>query len=210
MTSVGLTGNYGMGKSTVVEMFRQLGAVTADADEIVDTLLKDESVLEKIRKAFGNDVFLKDGRLDRAHIASIVFKDQAMRDILEGIIHPLVFERIERFLKETGMRGTEQVVVVEIPLMFEKGRIEGFHYTVAVHAAEEIVLQRLKAKGISRDAAAVRLKAQMDITEKARLADFAIDNSGSLEETRAQVREIYGKLMEHGYSGVKDGHHKRD
>jgi dephospho-CoA kinase len=214
MLAVGLTGNYGMGKSTVLDMFGVLGAVTIDADEIVDGLLKDESVLESVRKAFGDDVFLKDGCLDRMRIASVVFRDKKMRNTLEGIIHPLVFEKIDQFLKEIEKKETEdKILVIEIPRMFETGRIERFHRTITVHADEGVVLRRLKEIGVSRDDAAIRLNAQMAIEEKISRADFAIDNSGDPDETRAQVKDIYDRLLlemrrlaTSQRAGVKDGY----
>ncbi len=196
MLVVGLTGNYGMGKSTVLEMFRELGADTIDADEIVDGLLKDEHVLDNIRRAFGDNVFLKDGRLDRAYIASLIFSDKKMRDTLEGLIHPLVFDRIEHLLKKIREKETEEkVVVIEIPLMFETGRNGQFHKTVTVHADEGVALRRLKEKGVSPDDAQSRMRTQMTIDEKIRRSDFAIDNSGDRDETKSQVRKIYNRLL---------------
>jgi dephospho-CoA kinase len=198
MLIVGLTGNYGMGKSTVLKMFRGFGAVTIDADDIVDGLLRNGPVLEKIRRAFGDGVFSDDGRLDREKIAGLIFRDEKKRDVLEGILHPLVFEEIEEFLKRMEKApGDEGVVVIEIPLMFEKGDIGRFHKTVTVHADESVVFQRLRKEGIERGMAEERLRAQMDIGEKIRRADFVIDNSGSPDETRTKVRDIYRKFLEH-------------
>jgi dephospho-CoA kinase len=193
---VGLTGNYGMGKSTVLRMFRDLGAVTLDADKVVDMLLDDADVLRRIRDTFGNGVFSKEGSLDRSTLASIIFKDKEKRDSLEGILHPLVFEKIEDFLAEIGETETgEEIVVVEIPLLFEKGYTGRFDWKITVYAEEDIALKRLEGKAIGREGAVVRLKAQMPIKEKIRMADFAINNSGTLEETEKQVREIYDKLL---------------
>lgn len=196
MLVVGLTGNYGMGKSTVLRMFRDLGAVTLDADKVVDMLLDDADVLRRIRDTFGNGVFSKEGSLDRSTLASIIFKDKEKRDSLEGILHPLVFEKIEDFLAEIGETETgEEIVVVEIPLLFEKGYTGRFDWKITVYAEEDIALKRLEGKAIGREGAVVRLKAQMPIKEKIRMADFAINNSGTLEETEKQVREIYDKLL---------------
>jgi dephospho-CoA kinase len=193
---VGLTGNYGMGKSTVLRMFRDLGAVTLDADKVVDMLLDDADVLRRIRDTFGNGVFSKEGSLDRSTLASIIFKDKEKRDSLEGILHPLVFEKIGDFLAEIGETETgEEIVVVEIPLLFEKGYTGRFDWKITVYAEEDIALKRLEGKAIGREGAVVRLKAQMPIKEKIRMADFAINNSGTLEETEKQVREIYDKLL---------------
>jgi len=191
-----LTGNYGMGKSTVLKMFRDLGAITLDADKVVDALLEDAAVLRKVRESFGNAVFSKGGGIDRAALAAIIFRDKEERDALEGILHPLVFERIEAFLEKTGERKADgKVVIVEIPLLFEKGYTRRFYRKITVYTDEEIALKRLGKKGIAREMAMSRLEAQIPIKDKIRMADFSIDNSGTQGETERQVREIYGKLL---------------
>ena len=197
MLIVALTGNYGMGKTTVLEMFRDLGAATLKTDEVVDTLLKDAAVLKTIRREFGDEVFSGDRDLNRERLSSIVFRDSGKRDILEKILHPLVFERIEEFLKSMVNKvAGKGVVIIEIPLLFEKGYTERFSKNIVVYADEEIALQRLQESGITRDNAMMRLNAQMPIKEKVKRADFVIDNSGPSEHTRAQVIETYHRLLE--------------
>jgi dephospho-CoA kinase len=194
---VALTGNYGMGKTTVLEMFRDLGAATLKTDEVVGTLLKDAVVLKTIRREFGDGVFSGDGDLNREKLSSIVFVDSGKRDSLEKILHPLVFERIEEFLKGMVNKAAgKSVVIIEIPLLFEKGYKERFSKNIVVYADEEIALKRLQESGIARDNAIMRLNAQMPVKEKVKRADFVIDNSGPLEHTKAQVRETYHKLLE--------------
>ncbi|HXX58808.1 MAG TPA: dephospho-CoA kinase, partial [Thermodesulfovibrionales bacterium] len=184
MLIVGLTGNYGMGKSTVLRMFRKLGAVTLETDEIVDTLLHDETVLVRIRKVFGETVIAQDGSLDRARIAAVVFRNRELREGLEGIIHPLVFEKIRDILEEMKERdGDEKVVIVEIPLLFEKGYAGQFQKTVTVFTSVEAALKRLEDAGVGREDSLLRLETQMPAHEKVRKSDFAIDNGGPLDET---------------------------
>ena len=196
MLVAGLTGNYGMGKSTVLRMFRDLGAFTLDADEVVDMLLSDPAVMRQIREAFGDGVFLSGGGLDRSALASIIFRDAEKRGALEGILHPLVFEKIESFLAETeGRRSGAEVVVVEIPLLFEKGYMQRFDSKITVYTDEEVALSRLEQKGIARRQALSRLRTQMPIEEKIRMADFRIDNGGTLAETEEQVQRIYARLL---------------
>jgi len=194
---VALTGNYGMGKTTVLGMFKELGADTLKTDEVVDALLKDALVLQAIREEFGDEVFSGDGDLNREKLSSIVFRDSCKRDILERIIHPLVFEKMGEFLKEWADKATgKDVVIIEIPLLFEKGYTKRFSKNIVVYTDEETALTRLQESGIIRDNAMMRLNAQMPIKEKVKRADFVIDNSGSLEHTRMQVRETYHKLLE--------------
>ncbi len=196
MLTVGLTGNYGMGKSTVLEMFRKLGAGTVSTDRIVDELLRDASVLGRMREALGESVFFSDGRLDRAQVASLIFHDKGMRDDVERILHPLVLERIKKVVEELGRSDMkEKVVIVEIPLLFEKGYAGRFRRTITVYADEEKALERLGEKGIGRDDARMRMDVQMPIQEKMRQSDFTINNNGSEKETEKQVREVYERLL---------------
>jgi len=193
---VGLTGNYGMGKSTVLGMFRECGAVTLDADRIVDVLLNDESVLGKIKMVLGEGVFSTDGRLDRSRVAFAIFKDKLLRDAIEDILHPLVLERIRDFLDGLRQKNIrDKIIIIEIPLIFEKGYADSFHRIVTVYAREDIALRRLEEAGISRDDATMRLEVQMPIEEKMRRSDYTIDNSGTMDDTRAQVKDVYERLL---------------
>lgn len=206
MLIVGLTGNYGMGKSTVLGMFKKLGAVTLGADEIVDELLNDRSVLAGIRTSLGDGVFSKDGSLDRERVAVLIFNDKAKRDTLEEILHPLVFQRIEAFLEKLEKEDAQdRVVIVEIPLLFEKSYAGRFQRNITVHTDENTALKRLKEKGIAGDMAMTRLAAQMPIEEKIRKADFTINNNGTQEETEKQVRALYNRLIDE----ARDVHYKR-
>jgi dephospho-CoA kinase len=191
---VGLTGNYGTGKSSVLRMFGELGAIVIDADNIVDSLLEDRSVLEKIKEMLGGKVFSGDGRLDRVKVATLIFQERKLRDTLEGILHPLVFQRMEDTLRD--VKGEESIAVIEVPLLFEKGYAWRFDRTITVYAKEETSLRRLEQSGVLRTDALMRMRAQMPIGEKMERADYVIDNSGSLDQTRSQVAEIYGMLAE--------------
>ncbi len=194
---VGLTGNYGMGKSTVLRMFKKLGAVTLETDEIVDTLLHDEAVLVRIREVFGEKVISEDGNLDKTKVAAVVFRNRELRDALEAIIHPLVSEIIRDFLEEMKRReGDEKVVIIEIPLLFEKKYTGQFKRTMTVFTSQEVALKRLEEAGVGREDALLRLNAQMPVQEKVKKSDFAIDNSGPSDETGAQVAGVYRTLLE--------------
>lgn len=177
-------------------MFGKLGAVTIDADTIVSGLLLEPDVLDSIRKALGSEVFSEDGRLDREKVAALVFSNRESREVLEGILHPLVFVRIEHVLSgEAGEGEPHKVAVVEIPLLFEKRYERRFRKRITVHTDKDTVLRRLQAKGITKEDVLRRLEAQMPIAEKIALSDFAIDNAGSPEETERQVEEIYITLL---------------
>ena len=194
---VGLTGNYGMGKSTVLRMFRELGAVTLETDEIVDTLLHNDAIVGTIREILGDDVIDANGKLDRAKVAARIFRDKQLREALEGFIHPLVFQKIRDFLDNRGsMGGKNEVVIVEIPLLFEKDYADRFRRTVAVYCSQEAVLKRLEGLGIDREDVLMRSRAQLPADEKVRKSDFAINNDGPLEETADQVAAVYRVFLD--------------
>lgn len=190
MPVIALTGNYGMGKSTVAGFFRKAGAITLDLDDVVDDLLREDKIIEEIRKIFGEEVFSKKG-LDRSRVAEIVFSDKEKRELLESLLHPLVIERMKVFLSKTNRR---KVIIVEIPLLFEKGYENEFDMTITVYSDIETTLERLEKKGINRDHALMRLQAQMPIDEKIKRSDLVINNSGTIEETKRQVMKIYERI----------------
>lgn len=190
MPVIGLTGNYGMGKSTVLRLFKEAGAITLDLDEVVDGLLTEGSVIEGIREIFGDIVF--SGReLNKAKIAEIVFSDRDRRERLEGLLHPLVMERMREFLSKIDK---SRVVIIEIPLLFEKGFEREFDKTITVYADRETAIKRLRDKGVGMDDALRRLQAQMPVEEKIKRSDFVINNNGTVEETRQQVFNIWDRV----------------
>jgi len=202
MIKVGLTGNFGMGKSTVAQIFRKLGAHVIDADKIVDELLNDSSVINEIKRLFGEEV-LENGKLNKKYIAQIVFDNPLMRVYLENILHPKVFERIDEIIKNIPDKGEPKIVVIEAPVIFERGYQNRFDVIITVCTSEEVAISRLEKKGISRQEAIKRLKAQFPIEMKKSKSDYIIDNSGSIEETTEQVEAIFQKLvaMERKYAG---------
>jgi dephospho-CoA kinase len=193
MLLAGLTGNYGMGKSTVLAMFKKLGAHVIDSDEIVKTLLEEKSVLAQVRKVLGSRVFRSNGSLDKGKVADAIFKDNRLRQALEDLMHPLVFDRIHSLIG--GIKNKDKVIIIEVPLLFEGNYESGFDRTITVHTEENTALYRLENKGVNREEALLRTRAQLPIDEKVRKSDYSIDNKGSSEETLAEVKEIYKKLL---------------
>ncbi len=193
MLLVGLTGNYGMGKSTVLSMFEKLGATILDTDKIVELLLTEKDILEKIRRLLGDKVFDENGSLNKKKVANLVFKNNKLRYLLEDILHPLVFERIHFFLDKINKK--DKVIMIAVPLLYERGYEERFDKTITVYAKEETALNRLGKEVITREEALLRLKAQLPIEEKIKRSDFIIDNNDTTEKTMAQVEIIYKKLL---------------
>ena len=190
---VGLTGNYGMGKSLVLSIFEGLGAMVLDSDEIVDKLLQDKKVVLRIIKILGERVKREDGTLDKAEIAKIIFESSVLREKLEAILHPMVFDNIQNSLKKIS--DNRRLVIVEVPLLFEGGYQERFDMTITVFTTQKTALERLMKAGVSRGNALKRLKAQLPIQIKKKNADFLIDNNGPKQRTRRQVESIYQRLL---------------
>jgi len=194
MYVVALTGNYGMGKSSVTSLFRDCGAYTLDSDAIVAGLLKKKAVIEKIRSLLGPQVLNPDHSLNKSVVADIIFQNKTARKKIEALLHPLVFQAMETSVKK--IKPADRVVIVEVPLLFESGLQKRFDKTIAVFTNQKTALSRLKGKGISRKDALARLHAQMDIRQKKRLADYVIDNNGTRQQTKAQVRKVIKALSE--------------
>jgi dephospho-CoA kinase len=194
MLIAGLTGNFGMGKSYVLSVFRDLGAVTVESDRVVGMLLNDGNVVGKMKVLLGDDIVGPDGRLDKKAVASKIFNNGKLRADVEAFIHPLVLARIDDFISNIKNRGT--VVIIEVPLLFEGSYQVRFKRVITVYTSEETALERLIRSGCSRSDALARLRTQLSIEIKKQRADYAIDNSGPKEETRKQVEKIYRLLAE--------------
>jgi len=206
MIVAGLTGNYGMGKSSVAALFRELGAHTLDSDEIVAGLLTQESVRGQILGLLGMSVLKADGTLNKQLIAEIIFKHKVVRKRLEALLHPLVLEQVDKAVKR--IRDTDSIVVVEVPLLFEGKFQSRFDRTVTVYTRQLTALARLKKAGITRKDAISRLKAQMDIRCKRKLSDFCINNNGTKRQTEMQVRRVFQALVKENSLKITGDQHQ--
>jgi dephospho-CoA kinase len=203
---IGLTGGIGTGKSTVSRMLEEFGATLIDSDQIVRELQAPGApLLAEIAAALGPEVIQRDGSLDRARVGELVFRDAAARQRLNAVVHPAVGLETARRLAAAREAGAE-LVVLDIPLLFET-RLHGtasranlgVQAVVVVYAPRELQIRRqLERNDYGREEALRRVEAQLPIEEKRALADHVIDNSGSLEETRRQVRALYEMLVEPG------------
>ncbi len=197
MIIVGLTGNYGMGKSTVAKIFKELGAVIIDTDEIVRDLLNDLTIIGEIKEAFGEDVTQRTERgvevLNKKILADLIFENPYLRISLENILHPRVFKKIEEEIAEITNPST--VVIIEAPVIFERGYQNRFDKIITVYTSDDIAIERLMKKGISEEDARKRLKSQFPVEMKLQKSDFTIDNNKDLENTKRQVQEIYNSLI---------------
>ena len=195
MLKVGLTGSIGTGKSTVEEIFKELGAYTIDADKVVHSLLENPEIIEKIRQAFGDEV-IKNGKVNKKKLAEIVFSDYKKKKILESILHPQVFKEIQNFFKEIEKKDPCAVAIADVPLMIETGSYKNYDVVIVVYAPKELQLKRLTEKGMTEEEALSRINAQMDIEEKKKYADIIIENTGTIEELKEKVKNVYKRLKE--------------
>lgn len=176
-------------------MLRELGAVVLDADQIArEVVAVGEPGWKQVAEAFP-DVIGEDGTIDRRKLGRLVFADAQQRRKLEAIIHPLVFERI----KTQGqlLEQDNQIVFADIPLLYETNSHTWLDWVVVVYVPQEVQLRRLIQRDkLSEAEAWSRIQAQMSIEEKRKLADYVIDNSGSLAETKVQVDRLWHQIIE--------------
>lgn len=204
MIVVGLTGNYGMGKSTVSKMFGELGAVTINTDIIVGELLKDPGVINEIKNAIGEDI-AEGGSINKKMLADIVFESPSLRICLEDILHPRVFNKIDEKLSELSQTCSEAVVIIETPLLYERNYQNRFERIITVYTSFETAVQNLLRKGVPEESALKRLNSQFPIEMKMSLADYRIDNNDGLDATRDQVAYIYRELAALAKGGSLSG-----
>lgn len=194
MIIVGLTGNFGMGKSTVSSIFKELGAATIDTDEIVKKLLLHPDVIEEIKKAFGDDVVVNNS-INKKLLSELVFDNPYLRISLEDILHSRVFKIIDFEIHKLAVTNDKKILIIEAPVLFERGYQNKFDIIITVFTTEDIATERLKKKGFTEEEVKKRLASQFPIEMKVAKSDFSIDNSKTIEHTKDQVIFIYQQLM---------------
>jgi dephospho-CoA kinase len=191
---VGLTGGIGSGKSTVGRMVQRLGVPLIDADQLAREVVQPGTpALAEIAREWP-EVIAADGTLDRRRLGAKVFAEPAARQRLEAITHPRIQERMRQQVTALAAQG-HRLVFYEASLLVEAGRANDFDALVVVTASEEQQLLRTMGRdGSSRDHAVARLRAQLPLNEKQKLATHLIDNSGDLATTEAQVKALVDEL----------------
>ena len=189
---VGLTGGIGSGKSTVVDMLADMGAAVVDADEIARRVVAPgSSVLGRLAEKFGSDILLGDGTLDRALLAERAFADERGTRRLNEITHPAIREQAERDISRA--EETSEIVVYEMPLLVESGQVSLVDVVVVVDVPESVQIDRAVLRGMDETDVRQRMLRQASREQRLEAADAVIDNSGSLDATRAQVGVLWSE-----------------
>jgi dephospho-CoA kinase len=198
MLNVGLTGGIASGKSTVVRMLVEKGAVVIDHDRLAHIAYEPGGPsYEAIVAGFGREILAPDGKIDRKKLGAIVFRNPERLKDLNGIVHPVVLSGWEKKLAEIERQNPRAVVISDVPLLIEVGWQKEVDVVLLVYAVPEVQVERVKERnGHTLEEARERLAAQMHMNEKRQYADLVIENSGTLDELQKQVDAMWGRLLE--------------
>jgi len=191
---VGLTGGVASGKSTASAILSDLGAVVIDADQLArEVVAPGTDGLAEVVDAFGSGVLTSDGELDRPALGRVVFADPEKRAVLERIIHPRVRARGAEL---EAAAGPDAVVVHDIPLLAETGQGDAFDAVVLVDVPAELQVERMTGlRGMTEEDARARMAAQATAEQRRAIATYVIDNTGTLEDLRRRVTEVFEELV---------------
>jgi len=197
MIIIGLTGNIASGKSTVSGILKSMGAAIIDADKVAREVVEPGAPgRQMIVDCFGRDILQPDGSLDRGKLGRRVFADPAELAKLNAITHPLIFEQISAKLKQLEKSGDIKVAVIDAPLLIETGLHKNVGELWVVVVDPDIQVRRIMERdNLTRESAEARIAAQLPQQEKARLADVVIDNSGTPEQLRATVENLWRQRL---------------
>lgn len=197
MYRIGLTGSIATGKSTVTNMLKELGAFVIDCDKTArDVVAPGTRGLAKIEEAFGKEAIAADGFMDRVYIGDLVFRNPEMKKRLENILFPLIFEALDEELLRLEREGATPVVFLDMPLLYEVKYDSYVDEVWLVYVPFEVQLSRLmKRNGYTKEEALLRIHSQISVDKKKSLAQQVIDNSGTLEDTKEQVRSLWERLQ---------------
>ena len=192
MLVVALTGGIGSGKSTVGQMFQDLGAIVTDSDQLArEVVERGTTGFDQIIAAFGDEV-LKNGDLNRAFLAELVFKDPAKREQLEQITHPMIRKA---FAKIVESAKSDSIVINQIPLLVESKHDYKFDHVITVSASQEVRIERLINRGMSLTQINQRLQAQSSDIQREQIADSIIRNEGGQAELLSEVEKVWELLQ---------------
>lgn len=193
---IALTGSIASGKSTVANFLRDEGIIIIDADEIAhNIILKTSPAFVPIVETFGYQILGENGEISRSKLRKIVFNDKLNRKTLNEIMHPIIRNVMALQHKQARLDFPNKIIIHDIPLLFETGRFEQYEVIILVTLPEKLQIERLaKRDGISNNSAKKLLSMQISLTEKQKFATYIINNSGTKENTRKQIKRLIEKL----------------
>jgi dephospho-CoA kinase len=197
MLKVGLTGGIASGKSTVASLLRDQDCMVLEMDPLGHELLEPgQSAYDEVVREFGDSILGPGDAIDRAKLGAIVFADPAKRARLNQILHPRILDVVLKWFAALDRPGGPEFAVVEAALIVESGFHEQLDNLIVCWATPQQQMERLIARGLTREQAQLRISSQMPAEEKRRLADEVIDCSGSMEETERQVKSVVEHLKQ--------------
>ena len=193
---IGLTGNIGSGKSTVANLLVERGAALIDSDALARQATQNPEVLQKIADTLGADL-VQNGELDRPKTAERVFGDAEARETLNGIIHPWVRRKSEERARELEHQPSPpEIILMDIPLLYESGLEAGLDAVIVVDAPLEVRVKRVQERsGLSEQEVRARDRAQMPLEEKVGRADYVVGNSGDERALGGQLERLWAQLI---------------
>lgn len=195
---IALTGGIATGKSTVARMLLELGAIILDADKVARQVVRPGTECwHRLRDLLGPDYFEPDGNLKRRKLRECIIRDSACRSRVNAIMHPAIVAAMEEEWERSKARDPARPVVFDIPLLFEANLSQGFDTVILAYAPPKVQIERLMARDkLSFVEAQNTLSMQLPIDSKKEKAQIVIDNCRDMENTRRQVEEVWGKLLE--------------
>jgi len=198
MLVLGVTGGIGSGKSTVSDILREKGAYIFDADTVAKELIdRDENLQRELVDEFMDDIIDEEGHIIKSKLAEIGFSSEANQEMLNEIVHPYVVRENQRRIAEIESEGQTELYVIDAPLLIEASMHLNCDYTILVYAKMRVRLNRALGRGtLSREEILRRIDLQMPDEDKVELADYVVENNGTVEDLRRQVESIYQEVLQ--------------
>jgi len=195
---IGILGGIASGKSTVAAELAKLGCKVIDADKIAHKLLENSPVKKKIVDLFGRTILDSAGRIDRKRLGGVVFSDADKLSSLNGIIHPLVLQRVEELMGRYDRQNQVKAIVLDMPLLVEVGWAKRCDKLIFVDCRKKIRLNRAKKMGFDKNQFKIRENFQISLDNKVSLADNAIENNSDFSALVRQVADTFSYIMDNG------------
>lgn len=199
MPFIGLTGGLGMGKTTVLRLFKNSGAHTINADKLVHEILKKPTIIKKLSALLGKDILIKKpskSLINKKHLADTIFGDPKKLRAAEKVIHPEVMKNAKSIKTKILNKKREAIIVFEVPLLFEAGYRKLFDKIIVVYCSKTTAINRVIRQGLSREQTLKRMRVQMPVSRKKASADFLINNNSDIGNLKSQVAAILKKLTD--------------